>query len=662
MESFPIALAVLRCRTAQSFYAVEHAYLSLSRGLVSAAVYICRFSKELHFAMDSPTTNVTTEENIQEILNTSDAEEYEMIESDDLSDLESVASCVDLEEMSVDPLLECELSDANDSSDKVLNSEVTPQKRKRPSLPDMFSSPATIPVVKWRGKRNSLNRSFPDFNLNTLEDKWKSVDEPDTKPQQPVFRPIQKPGPQVVCSASCRPLQYFELFFTSSIIQTIVDNSNAYGLQMYGSGKRWRKISVQDLKSFLAMVIYMGLVKCCSHSDYWKTSDLYRLPFPARIMSFKKFIAISKTLHLSDPKVDAENDQKKGTDEYDRLSRIKPLYEDIREACRSSFQPFQNISIDERMVASKARSGLKQYMKNKPTKWGYKLYVLADSSSGYTWDFFVYEGKTISKQGKGIGYESVMALADEKLLGSGYKLYVDNFFTSPALFRDLLSKKIYACGTLRANRIGHSKTPAPPGNIRWFRDDKLLFIEWKDRRDVLMCSTFHKVFNGKTVKRRVKGKNGARTIEDLPVPAAVLDYNKHMGGVDLSDALIGYYTVLHKTKKWYRSFFHHFVDIAVVNSFILHQHVARQRNHKPMTQKEFREALASDLAQTEPQNEQDTFPEDLHLPKYIIGKDGEIKRRRCRMCSFKTPIICEMCDVPLCFVVMRECFFYHHKS
>ncbi len=201
---------------------------------------------------------------------------------------------------------------------------------------------------------------------------------------------------RLVSSASCSPLQYFELFFSKSVLRTLVKHTNAYGaMRQEGKKKPWEDISVKDLKLFIALVIYMGVVKCSTLTDYWKKSDLYSLRYPARIM-----------LHLSDPKVDAENDKKKGTPEYDRLCRIKPLYQDIRDACRASFHPAQNISIDKRMVASKARNGLKQYMKNKPRKWGYKLFVLADSLCGYTWDFFIYEGKANLEDSKGISYDS----------------------------------------------------------------------------------------------------------------------------------------------------------------------------------------------------------------------------------------------------------------
>ena len=101
-------------------------------------------------------------------------------------------------------------------------------------------------------------------------------------------------------------------------------------------------------------------------------------------MPRKRFQALMAMLHVVDP----------GTEERaDKLRKVRGLLDKFTTRCKELHQPFQNASVDERMVKSKGRPGIKQYLKDKPTKWGIKLWVLADSLNGYTCDFDVYIGK-----------------------------------------------------------------------------------------------------------------------------------------------------------------------------------------------------------------------------------------------------------------------------
>lgn len=111
---------------------------------------------------------------------------------------------------------------------------------------------------------------------------------------------------------------------------------------------------------------------------------------------------------------------------------------------------------------------------------------------------------------------------------------MDNFYTSPTLFRDLLQRKIWACGTLRPNITGCPKTKINAldkkfsrGSIRWIREGSLLFVQWRDTRDVLLCSTMHTAHGEETVGRRTKDDQGRWTIKNVSVPPVVKDYNKY---------------------------------------------------------------------------------------------------------------------------------------
>ncbi|CAM4685309.1 unnamed protein product [Leuciscus chuanchicus] len=271
-------------------------------------------------------------------------------------------------------------------------------------------------------------------------------------------------------------------------------------------------------------------------------------------MSCRKFQAVSSALHLSDPKVGTENAKNKGTPAFDRLCEVKPVYDQIR---------------DVKVIITHIR----------------------------TLDLFIYEGKSLvaqSQQNKGLSYVSVMALVDEKVLGSGYKLYVDNFYTSLMLFRDLLQRNISACGTIRSNRA-HGRS----GYVR--------------------CP---------------------------------------------------HWVLLRKNRKGYHSFFFDFVDIAVVNAFIIQQQLAAMQSKRAKNLKELREALVQELADWVPPPDApvaSAAPDAPaphhpagHTPKHI--KPSSKARRRCRMCHQKSPVICGVCDLPLCFIPKRDCFSRWHDG
>ena len=94
--------------------------------------------------------------------------------------------------------------------------------------------------------------------------------------------------------------------------------------------------------------------------------------------------------------------------------------------------------------------GFKQYKHMKPVKRGSKVWVRSDATNGFVSTMQVYTGKKSGGQPKhGLGNRDVSDLVSD-LMGKNYHIFCDNFFTSVRLAEDLLSDKLYLCGTTLA--------------------------------------------------------------------------------------------------------------------------------------------------------------------------------------------------------------------
>jgi hypothetical protein len=97
----------------------------------------------------------------------------------------------------------------------------------------------------------------------------------------------------------------------------------------------------------------------------------------------------------------------------------------------------------------------KQFIRGKPVRFGFKNWALCHST-GYMVAFDIYLGKNADTVKKfGIGGDVVISLMKSANIPShaGYKLYVDNYFSTLNLFQHLAEEGYCAAATIQENRI-----------------------------------------------------------------------------------------------------------------------------------------------------------------------------------------------------------------
>lgn len=387
-------------------------------------------------------------------------------------------------------------------------------------------------------------------------------------------------------------------------------------------------------------------------------------------------------IHLVD-NIEYLQQHPRGSENYDRLFKLRPVLDCLRRTFKSNYNLHQNVSIDEAMVKGKGKNPIQQYMPMKPIKRGTKIWCLGDSESGYLYDIQVYAGKEGIAGEVGLGGRVVKDLV-MGLSGRNHVLYLDNFFTSIPLAKQMILSGIYMCGTIRSNKKGFAvalkdqrllASMKERGDFHTHRiENELSVATWKDTKLVSFITNVSPPRGNTTIER--KKKDGRRL--NIPCPPCVLLYNKYMGAVDRCDAAVRPYAVDRKCKRWWlRPFLSLALDRVRTNAFILYNEsfakvpfVGKLYDHK-----QFVSELAKNLLGEQSFRRlmgQPTKAPPIATPlkrkhdNVHIVKLGLIAKGRCEFCCKnrgpnnrkETRMGCAECAVRLC---PGECHSKYHR-
>ncbi|XP_069185477.1 piggyBac transposable element-derived protein 4 isoform X1 [Procambarus clarkii] len=238
-------------------------------------------------------------------------------------------------------------------------------------------------------------------------------------------------------------LAFIQLFFTRALLEFLTVETNLYASQLFRMANEnvsdiWKPLKVSEMERFLGLCILMGINRLPSMRMYWQTAKPWHARFFNLFMTSRRFQHINKFFHTFNTNAVPVNNR-------DKLIKVRPVMDYLKERFAQVYIPNKELCLDEGTMAWRGRLLFKVYNPNKPNKYGVKLYMLAESVSGYIYDFDVYSGigKTI--------VDTVTGLV-QPLVNKGYHLYMDNYYNSVTLTEKLRELGVYTCGTIRMLR------------------------------------------------------------------------------------------------------------------------------------------------------------------------------------------------------------------
>lgn len=168
----------------------------------------------------------------------------------------------------------------------------------------------------------------------------------------------------------------FHKIFDHQVWSVLVNETNRYAKQNHC--KNWYDVTLEEMKAFIGCMIVMGIHQLPALKHYWSSDPFLRVESVASIMTANRFKKLIENVHCNDN----ETQPAKSDPAFDKLHKVKPILDLLNANNRSIYKPSGVVTVDESMIPFKGRYILKQYMPNKPVKWGYKVWCLCDSYTG----------------------------------------------------------------------------------------------------------------------------------------------------------------------------------------------------------------------------------------------------------------------------------------
>lgn len=498
------------------------------------------------------------------------------------------------------------------------------------------------------------------------------------------------------------PYDFFMYFLTEDLLKKIADETNLYARQQDITTKF--STNANEMRKFIGILMFMAIYHYPNVRSYW---GMHSLEYVRKTMPVLRFEEIRRFIHFAD----TSHVAKKNEPGFDQLCKIRPIIDHFNERF-GSVPKLPRLCVDEQMCATKMTgAAFRQYMPNKPHKWGFKLFVLCDSN-GFSYAFEVYTGagdNVLTEGAPDLGASSnvVIRLTKNVPDNVNHILYFDNFYTSLGLLVYLQSRGIYALGTVRANRVTNCKLSTdkqlaakPKEQVpRGYSEEyvgsaygvDISTVLWNDTKTVRLASTYVGIKEFRTrvpaMPRLItRWDKSDKRFHEIDCPNIIKEYNCHMGGVDLMDGLLGRYHIKMKTRKWTCRIFYHLLDVAMVNAYILYHRVKR---HDKIELPVFRTSVAETLCTYgavlsqkkqvgRPSNTSQLSPKVSPKRVYIPPVDTRYDKidhwcifrdrtgkKTCKYpgCKSETQSFCTKCNISLCYSPIKSCFYdFHNKN